>query len=259
MYSATPSEQQQLWQFTRDSDDMKFQRFKQPALLPEAKNLLALCFLILTGVNILNLILHLFVAYRINSVAAMKTTQVQLVNGQTYYVSERDRLFRYSSVIQNFVKNWTELTFNWDNKIPGTNETDSGIKVNSKRVPTSSYFASLLMEPEFGKASLSQIAELVPNTVFSGQLRSTVIISFISEPREIRPGEWEVDMVATRLLVDRSLGKDERIPFNRTFRLKAVEIQTSPLGNQASAFEQKVYELRSAGLEINRITEFKPK
>lgn len=238
---------------------MKLQRLKQPALLPEAKSLLALCFLILTGVNIITLILHLFVAYRINSVAAMKTTQVQLVNGQTYYVSERDRFFRYPSVIQTFVKNWTELTFNWDNKIPGTNETDSGIKVNSKKVPTSTYFASLLMEPEFGKASLSQIAELVPSTVFSGQLRSTVIISFISEPREIRPGEWEVDMIATRLLVDRSSGKDERIPFNRTFRLKAVEIQTSPLGNQASAFEQKVYELRSAGLEINRITEFKPK
>lgn len=237
---------------------MKLQRFPQPALLPEAKNLLALCFLILTGVNILTLILHLFVAYRINSVAAMKTTQVQLINGQTYYVSERDRLFRYSSVIQTFVKNWTELTFNWDNKIPGSNETDPGIKVNSKRVTTSSYFASLLMEPEFGKASLAQIAELVPSTVFSGQLRSTVIISFISEPREIRPGEWEIDMIATRLLVDRTLGRDERIPFNRTFRIKAVEIQTSPLGNQASAFEQKVYELRSAGLEINRITEFKP-
>lgn len=69
---------------------MKLQRFKQPVLLPEAKNLLALCFLILTGVNILTLILHLFVAHRINSVAAMKTTQVQLINGQTYYVSERD-------------------------------------------------------------------------------------------------------------------------------------------------------------------------
>ena len=142
---------------------MKVQRFSQTALLPEAKNLLALCFLILTGVNILSLILHLFVAYRINSVAAMKTTQVQLINGQTYYVAERDRFFRYPSVIQNLVKTWAELTFNWDNKIPGANDTDSGIKVNSKRVPTSSYFASLLLDPNFGKASLPDIAELVPN------------------------------------------------------------------------------------------------
>ena len=168
------------------------------------------------------------------------------------------QVFRYPSVIQNFVKTWAELTFDWDNKIPGTNDTDSGIKVNSKRVSTSSYFASLLLEPNFGKASLPDIAELVPNKVFTGQLRATVIISFLSEPREVRPGEWEIDMIATRLLVDRTSGIDERIPFNRTFRIKAVEIQTPPLGSQASAFEQKVYELRSAGLEINKITEFKP-
>ncbi len=237
---------------------MKLQKLTQPALLPEAKNWLALCFVILTSINLVTLILHLFIASRINSLASLKTTQVQLINGQTYYVSDRDQQFRYPSVIQNFVKTWAELTFNWDSKLPGTNETDSGIKVNSKRVPTSTYFASLLMEPEFGKASLDKIADLVPSSVFSGQVRSTIIISFLSEPREIRPGEWEIDMIATRLIVDRSLGKDERIPFNRTFRIKAVEIQTSTLGDQASAFEQKVYEIRSAGLEINKITEFNP-
>lgn len=237
---------------------MKLQKLTHPALLPEAKNWLALCFVILTSINFFTLILHLFIASRMNSLASLRTTQVQLINGQTYYVSERETWFRYPSVIQNFVKTWAELTFNWDSKLPGTNETDSGIKVNSKRVPTSTYFASLLMEPEFGKASLDKIADLVPSTVFSGQVRSTIIISFLSEPREIRPGEWEIDMIATRLMVDRSLGKDERIPFNRTFRIKAVEIQTATLGDQASAFEQKVYEIRSAGLEINKITEFNP-
>jgi hypothetical protein len=237
---------------------MKLQKLTHPALLPEAKNWLALCFVILTSINFVTLILHLFIASRMNSLASLRTTQVQLINGQTYYISERDQRFRYPSVIQNFIKTWAELTFNWDSKLPGTNETDSGIKVNSKRVPTSTYFASLLMEPEFGKASLDKIADLVPSTVFSGQVRSTIIISFLSEPREIRPGEWEIDMIATRLMVDRSLGKDERIPFNRTFRIKAVEIQTATLGEQASAFEQKVYEIRSAGLEINKITEFNP-
>jgi uncharacterized protein YlzI (FlbEa/FlbD family) len=84
---------------------MKVQRFSQTALLPEAKNLLALCFLILTGVNILSLILHLFVAYRINSVAAMKTTQVQLINGQTYYVAERDQVFSVSLSYPKFCQN----------------------------------------------------------------------------------------------------------------------------------------------------------
>ena len=239
---------------------MKIQRFQTP-LLPESKNLLALCFVALTGFNALIFILILFVSFRLNTLADKKTTFVQLVNGETLVVSERDRYWRYPSVIQNTVKTWTELTFNWDNKIPGTNETDNGVRVGKagKRIPTSAYFASLLLEPKFAEAALSEIAELVPSSVFSGQLRSTVIISYLSEPREIRQGEWEVDMVATRLLVDRTSGTDERIPFNRTLRLKAVEIQNSPLGQNASAFEQKVYEVRSSGLEITRITEFIPK
>jgi hypothetical protein len=126
-------------------------------------------------------------------------------------------------------------------------------------VTTNTWFASLLMEPEFGKASLKKLAELTPSTVFSGQIRSTVIVSYLSEPREIRTGEWEVDLVATRLIIDRNTGRDERIPFNRTFTIKAVEIPHSPLGTSAPLIEQKIYEIRSSGLEITKITEFTPK
>ena len=131
-------------------------------------------------------------------------------------------------MIQKVVSDWTTLTFNWDEKIPGTNEPDQGVRVgNNKWIPTNAWFASLLLESEFAKASLLKVAELVPPALFSGQIRSTTIISYLSEPREIRPGEWEVDLVATRVLIDRTTGKDERIPFNRTFTLQAVEIPRS--------------------------------
>jgi hypothetical protein len=198
----------------------------------------------------------MFIAFRVNAEANLKTTQVQLINGTTYYVSERDKYWRYPAVIQNFVKQWTQLTFNWDTKIPGTNATDEGMKVGNKTLPTSAYFASLLMEPQFGKATLAQLTELVPSEVLSGKVRATVIISYVSEPRELRMGEWEVDMIATRLQVSRGSGRDERIPFNRTFRIKAVDIQNPTFGTDASPFEQKIYELRSAGLEIQKMTEF---
>ena len=68
-------------------------------------------------------------------------------------------------------------------------------------------------------------------------------------------GEWEVDMVATRVLVNLPGGADEEINFNRTFRLKAVDIP-SPQSNDNSALEQQLYEIRSAGLEITKISEF---
>ncbi|NJM24139.1 MAG: hypothetical protein HC907_39085, partial [Richelia sp. SM1_7_0] len=48
---------------------------------------------------------------------------------------------------------------------------------------------------------------------------------------------------------------DEEINFNRTFRLQAVDIP-SPQSNDSSALEQQLYEIRSAGLEIIKISEF---
>ncbi|NJO50769.1 MAG: hypothetical protein HC840_16460 [Leptolyngbyaceae cyanobacterium RM2_2_4] len=237
---------------------MQIKRLQAP-LLPEAKNLLAVCFICLTAFSSLIFVLTLFTAFRVNRIAERKTTFAQLVNGETIYVSEQERHWRYPSVIQKVVSDWTTLTFNWDEKIPGTNEPDQGVRVgNNKRIPTNAWFASLLLESEFAKASLPKVAELVPPALFSGQIRSTTIVSYLSEPREIRPGEWEVDLVATRVLIDRTTGKDERIPFNRTFTLQAVEVPRSPLGADAPLVERKIYEMRAAGLQITRIVEFNP-
>ncbi|MGM3309703.1 hypothetical protein ACSQ6I_27595 [Anabaena sp. WFMT] len=237
---------------------MEIKRIQAP-LLPESKNLLALCFLCLTAFNGLILLLTLFTAFKINKIAERKTTFAQLVNGETIYVSEQERNWRYAAVIQKVVNDWTILTFNWDDKLTGTNQSDQGIQVGKNgRIPTNTWFASLLLEPKFAQASLPKIAELVPTGVFTGQLRSTTIISYLSEPRAVRLGEWEIDMVATRILVDRTTGRDERISFNRTFTVQAVEIPHSPLGKNAPLVEQKIYEMRSSGLQIIRMVEFNP-
>ncbi len=237
---------------------MEIKRLQSP-LLPESKNLLAICFLCLTAFNSLIFLLILFTAFRVNKMAERKTTFAQLLNGETIYISEQDRNWRYPGVIQKVVSDWTTLTFNWDEKLTGTNQPDQGVQVGKKgRIPTTAWFASLLLEPEFAKASLPKIAELVPTSVFTGQIRSTTIISYLSEPRAIRLGEWEIDMVATRILVDRTTGRDERISFNRTFTVQAVEIPRSPLGKDAPLVEQKIYEMRSSGLQIIRMVEFNP-
>ncbi|WP_016948786.1 hypothetical protein [Anabaena sp. PCC 7108] len=237
---------------------MKIKRLQSP-LLPESKNLLAICFLCLTAFNSLIFLLILFTAFRVNKIAERKTTFAQLLNGETIYISEQDRNWRYPGVIQKVVSDWTTLTFNWDDKLTDTNQLDQGVQVGKKgRIPTTAWFASLLLEPKFAQASLPKIAELVPTSVFTGQLRSTTIISYLSEPRAIRLGEWEIDMVATRILVDRTTGRDERISFNRTFTVQAVEIPRSPLGKDAPLVEQKIYEMRSSGLQIIRMVEFNP-
>lgn len=238
---------------------MKIKRAHTP-LLPESRSILVLCFLLLTAFNGLTLIFVMFSAFKINKVAERKVTFAQLVNGQTLAVTEKKRYWRYQSVIHKVVSDWTTLTFSWDDQLAGSNKTDPGVSVGSNStVTTNSWFASLLLEPEFGKVSLQEIAKLTPSSVFTGQTRSVAIVSYLSDAREIRQGEWEVDVVSTRLLINRTTGQEERIPFNRTFTLKAVEISQSPLGKDAPLVEQKIYEIRSAGLEITKIVAFTPK
>lgn len=233
-----------------------FKNANQP-ILPRTRNILAICFIALTGLTAISIILDLYSAARVNAVAKRETTFAQLVDGSTMYISEEESNFRYPQVIKGFIKKWLQLALNWDQKIPGTDETDPGFRVDQGKVPLGTYFATLLMESDFGKASLQEIGEMVPSGVFSGQKRQTVVISFISEPRQIGDS-WEVDVIATRLIVDLEIGQDERIPFNRTIRLRPVPIQQPTYGEDSNAYEQKVYELRSAGLEITEMSEYLP-
>ena len=142
-------------------------------------------------------------------------------------------------------------------KIPGTNDPDPGIKIIGSQVPTTAWMRSLMMESEFGKASLVELAKLVPNTIYSGKTRSGVYISHISEPREIKRGVWEIDVIATRVVLEQGIG-ESREQFNRTFTVKAVEIPKFPLKENANELEKTIHSLRAAGLEISRIVEFKP-
>ena len=237
---------------------VNIKQLKHRQALPETNNFLALCFLGLLLFASLDTLLLIVVSMRLNAVADRRPTMAQLVNGQTLFVSEQDRNFRYPEVIKGVVKTWLGLTFNWDSKIPGSSTQDAGISVgDSKKIPTGAYYASLLMEASFGKASLVKIADIVPAEVFTGQARAVVLIDYVSEPRQVGVGLWDVDVVATRLVVAPGQS-DERIPFNRTFRIQRTEISASPLGQMDSPFVQKVYELRSAGLEIEKISEYTP-
>ena len=237
------------------------QRVKRPSLLLDSKDILPLCFIGLTIFSLCSFLFILFLSFRVNQLAARKTTFVQLVNGHALVMSEQDYLYRQPEVIKNTVRQWADLTFNWDGVIPGTKELDKGRDIGKgKRITTNAYFGSFLIQAGkdgFRQAALQALADITPARVFNGQVRSKIIISYLSAPRQIKAGEWEVDMVATRVIVNLSGGADEEIPINRTFTLQAVDIP-SPLTPNASTLEQQLYEIRSAGLEITKITEFMP-
>jgi len=229
-------------------------------LTVESKNFLALLQMGILATQLLMLLGLLFLAARQNSLANRQPTMAQLVNGETVYLSEQDRNFRYPQVIRKVVSDWTTLTFNWEGTLAGTDQRDEGVlvKATKKKVPLNIWFASVMLEPKFAEASLKEIAELVPITVFTGRTRAVTIINYLSEPRQIAPSKWQVDLVATRMVIDRQSGASDRLPFNRTFTLQAVEIPRSPLGENAPLVERKIYDLRAAGLQITDITPYDP-
>jgi hypothetical protein len=225
-------------------------------VLSTSQYLLPLCFLALTGLMAFNLLLLLFVGFRVERLAKGDRTFVQLVNGQVLVISEEDGLYRHPEVIKNTVRQWATLTFDWD-AISESKQPESGYEIGrNKKVTTNAYLASYLLqsgEKGFRKKGLEIIADITPNEVFSGDITAKILISHLSEPRQTIAGEWEVDLVSTRILRNRQ-GEEQEIPFNRTFILKATDLPDPP-ATDASPVEQRVYQVRAGGLEITKISD----
>jgi hypothetical protein len=225
--------------------------------LPDSPYILPLCFVALTGLTLLNFLLIFFLSFRINQLATRGRTFVQTLGGEAIEAREKEATYRYPEVIKNAVRRWATLTFDWDGKVLG-GESDGGYQIGRKKITTNAYFASFLIQS--GKAGFRQkflelLGNITPPDVFSGKLRSKLNIAFISEPRQTRLGEWEVDLISTRILLYAG-GKEEEIDLNRTMTLRAVDIPNPP-SSEASPLDLRVYDLQMAGLQIISMTEFK--
>jgi len=87
---------------------MKFPQ-SQP-LLPESKNTLALCFVLLTSFVFLLTIAALVNTVSLRALSQRKVTFVQLKDGTAARIAEQDELYREPKIIQNFVSSWVNLT-----------------------------------------------------------------------------------------------------------------------------------------------------
>ncbi|WP_337884496.1 hypothetical protein [Fischerella thermalis] len=63
---------------------------KRTKLLLDSKDILPLCFVGLTAFSLLSFFFILFLSFKVNQLAARKTTFVQLVNGRALVISEQD-------------------------------------------------------------------------------------------------------------------------------------------------------------------------
>ena len=183
-------------------------------------------------------------------------TLVQQVDGKAFTVRSADYLYREPEVIRRVVSDWATMTFTWG-KLPGTQATDSdeGIDVaDGERVTTSAWTASFLIAPDFRDQFLRQLSkDIIPESVFSGEVSAVLIPQQISPPQALEEGRWQVDLMATRVVFDASNPSGTTIPFNRRLYLRAVEPPQSPLKEQATPQQQVIYQSLESGLQIEEI------
>jgi len=204
---------------------------------------------------------------------------VQLVDGSAVEVGEYDSKYRSPQTIRRFVRETVTELFSWNGYKPVTSledsqrrELDPGVAVDRGRVPTSAYYASFALREGLRTSFLRELASFVPREVVRGSsagaevqpgtlavappnVQTIVLIGFISEPRKIGDGRWEVVVASTVVeLRPNTVGK-VILRFNKTLVLRAVEpIRASDELNEL----KQVLNIRAAGLQIEEIRNYKP-
>ncbi|RCJ22872.1 hypothetical protein A6770_29350 [Nostoc minutum NIES-26] len=217
----------------------------------------------------ISLILQLLNYGAINVLGRKQLALVQLSDGDTISAASVEPQERSNEVIKKFVSDTFIRMFNWDGLIKTFNDKgepitkqDTGIevgKLNSKsniRVTTSSYDAAFALSERqnFRAAFLRKLASITPFGIFTGEQQVSLIPRFISQPRQVRKGRWEIDFIGTLITFNRTDNAGLGIPFNKTVTVEAISTpQTIP--NNTTELSKKIYAARRAGLEIIEIVD----
>ncbi|MBO3458433.1 hypothetical protein G7B40_025260 [Aetokthonos hydrillicola Thurmond2011] len=191
---------------------------------------------------------------------------VQLVDGSTVNVKALDPKERSAEVIKKFVSDSMVKMFNWDGLMLSNSrdgevvtKADKGVEIKLKkgigRVTTKAWEAAFaLTEKEDFRASfLKKLAELTPPGAFSGNIQTSLVPRYVSEPRKIREGKWQVDIVATLVTFSKEDNAGSGIGFNKTVTVQAISTPQFP--PETTEIAKKIYQTRKSGLEITEITD----
>ncbi|MBN3922671.1 hypothetical protein [Nostoc sp. NMS4] len=194
---------------------------------------------------------------------------VQLSSGETIAARAVDPKERSDEVIKKFVSDTFITTFNWDGLVKAFNEKgepitkqDTGVevgKLNNKsnsRVATRAYDAAFaLSENEgFRPAFLKKLASITPTGIFNGDTQVSLIPRFISQPRQIKSGKWEIDFIGTLVTFDREYNSGKGIAFNKTVTVSSIS-NPEYIPANTTELAKKIYAARRAGLEITEIVD----
>lgn len=199
---------------------------------------------------------------------------VQMLDGKPVEVSAIDSTVRTAETIQKFTSDMMTLLFSARGTIsredePSQTKLDEGVELSglpiegrNKKIPTAAYEASFALSEDFRAEFLTNLAEMTPPLVFRGQTQTRLIIRHLSPPEpvlndrgEVIAGEYLVKMIADLLIFTPTNRAGQTIPVNKKIYLRTVHPHSLPLPDSASQLEREIYRIRTAGLEIYRLSD----
>lgn len=220
------------------------------------------------GIAVLSLLIQ-FINYGATSKLASKQAPslIQLNNGEVIRTKAVEPFERSSETIKKFTSDTFISIFNWDGLVQEFDEKgnpitkpDTGIEIKNKegkrigRITTKAFEAAFALSEnqDFRASFLRKMAQITPPGVFGNKTQVSLVPRYISNPRKIDRGKWEIDFIATLVTFKRSNNAGKGISFNKTITLESVSTpQTPPTDTPLLA--QKIYMVRKSGLEITQI------
>ena len=199
---------------------------------------------------------------RVGMIANSKApTLVELNDGESIRVSTIHSESRTPQAITYFVGQTMTGLLSW-NALPKGNgdynadpikqlKLDPGIQAGNSKITTNVWATGFALSEDFRADFLKEIGSLTPPDVFNGSTQSILKISSLSEPKKIKTGQFQVDMVASVIVFQGSNMVGEPIEFNKTIFVRVIDTPTLP--HISSDFQQTAYRVRKAGLEVYKI------
>lgn len=234
---------------------------KKALIKSNEKNRVVLIFIILSLGLLTSALINFILAINNFSLAREKKIYVEQLDGTTLTATEEDHNFRDNKVISETVINWLYLNWEWDARIPNSDELDRGINLKDKidtnksmrKIPTRTYMASYLLESGFRQEFLKKMSEIIPPSVLSGHTTSNLKIYHVGQPQRLTEDTYQIQVIATRIDLA-STGELAQTDFNRTYVLKTISPYRLVLGeDEPSAFRKQLNQLLKNGLIITSI------
>lgn len=217
------------------------------------------------GISCLTLLYLFHLGYVVDSIRNNdKQVLVQTVNGRSILAQAVDNYVRTSATVDLTVKLWTDLTFNWVQKLPN-GKGDPGVKIGTKIFPTRFIVGSTLLSKEIQQIWLDvflQRDDYLGRNFFSSNATRIYYPKLQTTPkppideRTGRPIENRLEVEIYGDWIEYSPAHPQgKLIEKLAFRLglRPVVKTEPPISEDADSLQRAAYELRANGLEIYNI------